>query len=746
MSTESNVCLLDRHYSTIGIGDVFVTNPPHELPSSYLSLKQQQKTSTFDSWEITGSIKTKAEDFVVREIACDEKNHHHASRVAVLESLTCNTPTIRIPARATSEGAHSNDRVSKDTCNVPEIKTSENVDERSLLQILSHDAFRNSPSETIEKLNTLHEKAVDLLSGKSDDSSEVVDIILAETGSDDASVSLRSALHQAIRREYPLLQSETKPAGPDQFRCIYVAISTRFFALRDFLDNPREDLLKLYRFFNSGYEASIKEHGDNRVLLSLRQDVPRNDRRTAHEVIRKGSNAMFQTSTIPDFKLSPATTEEPVMVVVIAVQWSKQTGKKRKRDQDPASKTNILFVLRKSDKEHLTTIHTLARALRCRQADIGVAGIKDMRAITYQFCTVSNVNSKQLLNAAALLAKQGIDIGPPKEVPWRLEKGDLRGNHFQITLRNLRRIYVVNGIERTKPLNTDHFLMMVSRIRKEGFINFFGAQRVGVPGTASITGVRSFDIGRAILQCEFSKAVDLIMRGRLVTRGDDVESDDIVRFRQEWKNNSCDLDRCWKALPKGGKLLREQTVLQGLKRYGVDKPIEALRCLHRNERTMWVSSYQSYVWNIAASERLRLYGKKVVQGDLVDVEGHVELVNDANLKEFNIYHVVLPLVGTSSILPQNAVRSTFEDILKNDGISFPETAPSDALPKGGYRHLLARCENLEFEMQEKDTEQNIRVVTLSFGLTKGCYATSLLRELMVTTIDRTFITATDQLE
>ena len=455
---------------------------------------------------------------------------------------------------------------------------------------------------------------------------------------------------------------------------------------------------------------------------------------------------MFQTSTIPDYKMSSTSDNEPMTVAVVVVQWSKLTAKKRKRDQNPAPKTNLLFVLKKRDKEHLAAIHVLARALRCRQADIGLAGIKDSRAITYQFCTVSNVDSKQLLNAAASLAKQGIDIGPCREVAWRLEKGNLHGNHFVITLRNLLRICVVNGNEGTKPLDLTHLRKMVDRIRQGGFVNFFGVQRVGVPGAASIMGVRSFDIGRAILQCDFSKAIDLLMTGRLVTRGDDVESDDVVRFRQEWKTNSSDLNKCWKALPKGGKLLREQTVLQGLKRYGVDKPIEAFRCLHRNERTLWVGAYQSYLWNIAASERLRLYGVKVVQGDLVDVGGQVQLVTDEHLKGFNIYHVVLPLIGTSSMLPQNAVRAVYEDILTKDGISFPTTAPSEALPKGGYRHLLARCENLTFEVQETDAEESIRVASLSFVLTKGCYATSLLRELLVTTVDRTFTTSTGRLD
>jgi TruD family tRNA pseudouridine synthase len=720
------------------MGDVFVTNPPHHLPSTYLSSKEQGDAS-FDAWEIIGSIKTVAEDFVVKEIACDEKKHPDAPRVADLQPFTCDAATI--PSSAAEKGTYNIDKRCQDSPIKPKNNPPASIGERNLHQILSEGAFQSCPSETIQKLNTLHDAAADLLRGTFDDCGNVIDIIISEAEANESSASLRRCFHQAIRRDYPLFQSDTKPAGPDKARHLSVSISTRFLDLRSFLDNPQEDLLKLYRYFNRGYEASIKEPEEDRVLLRLRQDLPREDRRAVHEAIQKGSHAMFQTSTIPDYKLSSGNTKEPITIVVVVVQWSRQTARKRKRDQDTFPKSNLLFVLRKRDKEHLTAIQTLVRALRCRQADIGLAGIKDMRAVTYQFCTVSNVAPNQLVRAGESLSKNGIDIGPLREVPWRLSKGDLYGNHFQITIRNMRRITVLSNQEGTKALDITHFRMMVDRIRQQGFVNFFGEQRVGVPGTASITGVRSFDIGRAMLQCDFTKAVDLIMTGRLVIRRDDVESIEVVRFRQEWQSNPRDLSKCWKVLPKGNKLLREQTVLQGLKRYGSDKPLEALRCLHHNERNFWVSAYQSYVWNIAATERLRVYGMNVVQGDLVDDGGHVKVVDDKDVNNFSIYQVVLPLVGTTTVYPQNAVRSKFEEILTKDGISFSETAPSESLPKGGYRHVLAKCNDLEFEIKETDTDERIRVVTLSFELPRGCYATSLLRELMVTTVDRTLTTS-----
>jgi len=38
--------------------------------------------------------------------------------------------------------------------------------------------------------------------------------------------------------------------------------------------------------------------------------------------------------------------------------------------------TNLLCVLKKTQKEHLTAMQILSRILKCRQSDIGFAGIK----------------------------------------------------------------------------------------------------------------------------------------------------------------------------------------------------------------------------------------------------------------------------------------------------------------------------------------------------------------------------------
>ena len=61
---------------------------------------------------------------------------------------------------------------------------------------------------------------------------------------------------------------------------------------------------------------------------------------------------------------------------------------------------------------------------------------------------------------------------------------------------------------------------------------------------------------------------------------------------------------------------RERAVLGGLRRYGTDEPLLALRCVPHGMRMLWVNAYQSHVWNRMATERLERYGPVPVAGDL----------------------------------------------------------------------------------------------------------------------------------
>jgi tRNA(Glu) U13 pseudouridine synthase TruD len=661
-------------------------------------------------------------------------------------------------------------------------------------------------------------------------------------------------LHRYIRQEFPLLRTETSSIGPldikhnevridsninedtnniNKSSWVCVHIDYTYFSLAPYLAYPREDLLELYKFRNCGPIAAISASNDNRVrhqrcktnttnpkvltstttqgmvLLRLRCDLPREERRLIHQSLTSSRRKReFDTSTQKD---------DVTGNVVIVVEWSRNAietcNKKRKRVQEgkrsisngdnsrpiehspTAAITATFCVLRKYQCEHQAAVTNVVRALHCRASDVGLAGIKDMQAITYQFCTLRNVCIDRAQNTNKSLGKR-IKLSNFITVIGSnvlLDRGKLVGNQFEIVIRNLKRVELLrvmdgdddnNNVsscwkERTVPVHSSHLDEMVKRIHDFGFINFYGEQRVGDAGSTSQVGVRSFDIGRAMLQQDFATAVDLIMIGRTSQMYN--PGLDEIKAREVWKSSGGDARQTLKAFPSNRNIMiRERDLMKGLLRY--NDPLEALRCIPHNVRMFYIHGYQvssyncalllystylsfyhkinliliiqSYVWNKIATERIQRWGLKPVIGDLyyeqesdvnndVDEDIHlVKVVKDPT--DINMSQIVLPLPGYNIQYPQNEIGELYKTILHDDGIDLvTKSKYPESTAKGSYRKLIQRANNLTWSIVARDDEPGttqddpaVDIARFTFELESGCYATMMLRELMVTTMSR----------
>lgn len=734
-----------RSYSTLGIHCVFLSPIAKDcLPESYLAAPPA--ACCFTTPEIIGTIKAEPEDFCVRELATDKLKLPSEWKVADLRDGAREKTVHETEAAADPEEKH-----------IDVLDLEKNLQPLEVVRRVLQCQHPQTWNAELSDLHRLHEAAqLSIQAFSTNDDIVWIPPVTSESSCLTNIVQRsgdRGSLHRCLKLAFPLLQSETIKQE-NALPLIKVTVDTSFFALAPSVHDPMLDTLKaLYLFRKQGAPAvHDSQHTKKRkrdtshpekddpfsFVLPLRPGISKDERRKIHHVI-SGRTRDFETSTISDYKVAHGIT-----TTALVLRWSKAALRVAASSASgkPRGGSCHLIVLKKRRKEHLAAMQMLARILRCRQSDIGTAGIKDMHAVTYQFCTIRGVQTHRLWQANAALCHHGMEIGSVQLVDHFLQPGQLDGNRFVINVRDVKRVHVEfkDGCsqENLRPCqehDRNYILERADALRKCGFINFYGEQRLGIPGETKNVGVRSFDIGRAMLQANFDKAVDLLMTGRLICRGvDDQENASARKCRQIWKETGGNAEETYNALPKGESMTRERTVLQGLKRY--HNSLDALKCLHFRDRTFWIHAYQSYIWNTMASVRLQLYGAKVVAGDLViGDDDNVLVVSDDMVSGISLHQVVLPLPGYGVQYPTNEMAGRYKQLLEGEEVSFEKAAPLEATAKGSYRHLVVPLNSLELEFTAS-TITDVVSFQISFDLPPGSYATMLLRELMVTTVVR----------
>nr|KJB44990.1 hypothetical protein B456_007G284000 [Gossypium raimondii] len=376
----------------------------------------------------------------------------------------------------------------------------------------------------------------------------------------------------------------------------------------------------------------------------------------------------------------------------------------------PAHLGNFLrFHLFKENKDTQEALGLIGKMLGIQPRSFGFAGTKDKRSVSTQRVTVF----KQYASRLAALNDRliGIKVGDFCYVKDDLLLGQLLGNRFTIVLRG-----VVADSEDTIQASAES-------LGRHGFINYFGLQRFG---SGSIP---THHIGATLLRGEWKAAASTILDPREGERN-------IISKAREYYKQTGDIDGTLKQLPR--HLVAERAMLQCLKK-SPGNYLQALKAIPRTLRMMYVHSYQSYLWNHAASVRVQKYGSsEVVLGDLVYSKGDdaektevvppehednsledaydcgqldeisgkdlpleknnlvkVITASDISTGNYNIEDVVLPMPGSRIIYPMNEVADVYHDMAKKDGISLTESVHnikefSITSMTGSYRRVFQK--------------------------------------------------------
>jgi len=124
------------------------------------------------------------------------------------------------------------------------------------------------------------------------------------------------------------------------------------------------------------------------------------------------------------------------------------------------------FLILHLKKEYLSTwdlLKTISKKLDIEEHKIGYAGLKDKNATTTQYISIPLMKEKAL---KVLNNKQITLLGVYRDNK-KLNIGDLAGNRFKITLKEI------------KPEDITILYQVISQIQKHGMPNYFGFQRFG---------------------------------------------------------------------------------------------------------------------------------------------------------------------------------------------------------------------------------------------------------------------------
>ncbi|HEY9204390.1 MAG TPA: tRNA pseudouridine(13) synthase TruD [Candidatus Methanoperedens sp.] len=381
---------------------------------------------------------------------------------------------------------------------------------------------------------------------------------------------------------------------------------------------------------------------------------------------------------------------------------------------------NYLIVeLTKRNWDTHRLIREMSRILRVSQDRFGWAGTKDKRALTRQRISIWDMREEEL----GRVRLKDVELNVIGRSNKKISLGDLWGNKFKITVRNIE-------------LTIDETLSRVRSISQElekGAPNFFGVQRFGE--NRPVTHI----VGEAILRGDFKDAALTY-----VARPFPEEPDEVKRARQYvWETG--DFKEGLKIYPI--RLQFERAMMN----YLISHPDDftgAFRVLSPNLQKMFLHAYQSYIFNIILSRRIRagLSIHEAYPGDIVCFKNEMGMPDTSRLQKVtednldginNLINrgrafVTAPLVGYDTDFAAGRPGEIERDAVRERNIDvagFKVPAMPELSSKGLRREIVLPFKP-EYSAAEDEVNPGRTKLMLEFSLQKGGYATTVLREYM----------------
>jgi tRNA pseudouridine13 synthase len=366
----------------------------------------------------------------------------------------------------------------------------------------------------------------------------------------------------------------------------------------------------------------------------------------------------------------------------------------------------LVCTLTKTNWELQHAIKEIAKRLGISHRRIGWAGTKDRNAVTQQRISIYNVTAEQVSE----IRLKDIILEPVGQVNKALSLGDLLGNRFVITIRD------------TGPADLDSRVHATNETVREGIPNYFGLQRFGA--TRPVTHL----VGTWILRNDFEQAVMTYIGKEFPGEPEAVRAVRTAFFTTR------DIRAALQDLPP--QMSYERAMLHYLYTHPHDYS-GALSELPPKLLSMFVSAFQSYLFNCALSQRFddgHTLTEPIVGDRLLFLNGRSDIVtgNSSNAASMHIKRgrcsIALFMPGKEQTEAKGEGDIAIEALLKKYEITAEDFKRASAFVHtkfdGALRPIALKA-GIESSIDKTD-------VKLQFTLPPGHYATTVCREYMKT--------------
>jgi len=360
------------------------------------------------------------------------------------------------------------------------------------------------------------------------------------------------------------------------------------------------------------------------------------------------------------------------------------------------------FLVEKSGITTLDLVRKLSHALGRNERQFGYAGLKDSQAVTRQYMSIEHVEPNVLKDLS--LPNANVRILSVNRHTNKIKLGHLAGNKFVIKIREP----AASARAIAEPC--------LATLLRRGVPNYFGHQRFGIRAD-------NWLLGRAIMTNEHEAFVD-----RFCGRPMPMDKDMVRRARQLYDRGQYELAaEVWPGYFRDAK--RACRILAR----DSGSHFRAFMAIDRKLKRLFVSAYQSYLFNQVLAERIDGIDR-ILAGDLAckHVNGAVFLVVDEPTEQARAEMFEIspsgPLYGYRMSMPQGRAGEIEKHILDNEGLTLDDFRRSKwHKVKGSRRPIRVRITDLAVDFAD---DEHGPFLQLSFRMPAGAYATAVLRELM----------------